>query len=227
MAEQKKSLKDYGLQILRSLLDNKSPESEKAAKDLKLEDLPEQQLRDEQIRLDIEERRMMDKLKKVDEQRRQLFDEAVKGGPSADRVAARKYSELNAEVKNIDSMLEIISKRRRIINGLVRIKERGLHLQSGVFEQIPLVQLIPEIEAATIQDEINDEKLNQVLGTIERNFNPDAKMSLSNEETAFMEAVKAAREASDQVAVDKAFDAIKKTSAQEGEKDFDTFEEEK
>lgn len=227
MAEQKKSLKDYGLQILRSLLDNKTPESEKAAKDLRLEDLPEQQLRDEQIRLDIEERRMMDKLKKVDEQRRQLFDEAVKGGPSADRVAARKYSELNAEVKNIDSMLEIISKRRRIINGLVRIKERGRHLQSGVFEQIPLVQLIPEIEAATIQDEINDEKLNQVLGTIERNFNPDSKMTLSNEETAFMEAVKAAREASDQSAVDKAFDAIKKTPAQEEDKDFDTFEEDK
>jgi hypothetical protein len=229
MADVKKSLKDYGMQVLRALLDGQSAsETEAIAKDLTLEDLPEETLRQEQIRLDIEERKLTDKLTKLDEQKRRLFDDAVKGGPSADRVAARKFGELKAEADNIDSRLEIISKRRRIINGLVRIKERGRHLKSGIFEQIPLVKLIPQIEEATVTGEIGEEELDQVLRTIEHNFQPSNKSSLSGEEEAFLQAVRTAREASDQRDIDKAFGTIKaKEGAPESRLDYDSLEEEK
>lgn len=240
MAEIKKTLKDYGMQVLRALLDSKSApaggagdggavEPPAGVANLTLEDLPEETLRQEQIRLDIEERKLTDKLAKLDEQKRRLFDDAVKGGPSSDKVAARKFGELRAEADNIDSMLEIISKRRRIINGLVRIKERGRHLKSGIFEQIPLVKLIPQIEEATVNGEVGEEELDRVLLTLEHNFQPSSKVSLSGEEEAFMKAVRAAREAADQSDVDKAFGTIKerRPESENGAADFENFEAEK
>ena len=169
MADIKKSLKDYGLQILRELLTGKSPE--KGAK-TSLDDLSLDDMRREKIRLDQEERKMLARLREVEGQKRNLFEEGVRNASEREqRVVARRIKELDVEAASMDRTLQAISKQTRIINGLLQVKERYRFMAesgvSGLLKDIDLQDLIIYIDKASVDGEFHLDKFDELIRALE------------------------------------------------------------
>jgi hypothetical protein len=92
MAAKKRTLVDYGLQVLRELLAEKPQDQAQdggiAPKVANLDDLKLDELRREKIRLEQEERKMLSDLRGIEDQKRKLFEEGVRN-PSEREQRAR------------------------------------------------------------------------------------------------------------------------------------------
>jgi len=169
MAEIKKTLRDYGLQVLTELLKGRQPE--KGAK-ASLDDLSLDDLRREKIRLDQEERKLLERLRNAEAQKRTLFEEGVrKASEREQRVIARKIKELDVEATSMDRTLDAISKQTRIINGLLQVKERYRFLQesgvSSLLKDIDLQELIIYIDKASVDGEFHLDKFDELINALE------------------------------------------------------------
>ena len=192
----KKSAFKYGLQILNSLLgDDKGKEKEKnPAAEPKLEDLKEEDLRQEIIRLEIEERKVIEKKNDSEKKKQDLFDEAVRN-PSKN-VAEINYSrskELEIEISNYNSLMGVISKRRQVINGLVQLKIRARMLQSPMFENTPLIALIPYIEKMAEKGSVDETMWDEVIKTLNQNLSFNTPMQDDPGKADYLRAVEEAR----------------------------------
>ena len=231
MADIKKSLKDYGLQILNELLSGKPPA--KGAK-AGLQDVSLDELRREKIRFDQEERKMLARLREVEEQKRKLFEEGVRNASEREqRVLARRIKEVDVEAGNMDRMLQAISKQMRIINGLIQVKERYRVLAesgiSGILKDIDLQDLIIYIDKASVDGEFHMDKFDEVIRALEE---ADASRTEYNEESDvldIMRAMQQAREAGDSPeALESHYEELSRTMDQAGkEKDLENPEEER
>jgi hypothetical protein len=171
MVDIKRSIKDYGLNILRELLNGKPQEKGVKAS---LDDLSLDDLRREKIRLDQEERKLLTRLQDVEKQKRNYFEEGVRSASVREQgVAARKIKELDVEANNMDRILNAISKQKRIINGLLQVKDRERVNQesslSGLLKNMDLQDLIMYIDRSSVDGEFNDDKLNELIHTLEGN----------------------------------------------------------
>ena len=123
MTDLKKSLKDYGLNILRELLGGKP--AEPGAKKASLDDISEQDLQQEKVRFDFEYRKMDTHMQTAEAQKRKLFEAAVHTKSERERlVLAREIKEKEEKSASIQRNLNVISKQRRMINALILLKER-------------------------------------------------------------------------------------------------------
>jgi hypothetical protein len=196
MADKKNPLKDFTIQFLRGLLgEEKPPEAPKAAPEPRFEDLKEEDLTREILRLEIEERKVRERLQEVEDKKAELFEETVHSpGEVVAEVNWRKTQELEAEAQNYQHVLEVISKRRRIINGLKQLKVRARMLQSPVFESAPLTALIPYIEKATESGELGETEMDAVINALESNYSPGKKKAAEDPaKAAWLRAVQEAR----------------------------------
>jgi hypothetical protein len=169
MADLRKSLKDYGLQILKELLTGKTPE--KGAK-ASLDDLSLDDLRREKVRLDQEERRYLGRVRELEKQKRIFFEEGVRSASEREqKVAARKIKELDVEATSMDRTLDAISKQTRIINGLLQVKERYRFTnESGVsslLKDIDLQDLIVYIDKSSVDGEFQSDKFEELIQALE------------------------------------------------------------
>jgi hypothetical protein len=135
MAEKKSTLVEFGINMIRDLLNStvKSQPVPAAAKELKLEDIPLDTLKMEKISLEQNEKKTLSRLREIEGRKRQLFSEGVQGNIS-DRertVLARKIKELDSEAAGLDTVLQALSKEMRVMNGLVQIKEQSLILSTS------------------------------------------------------------------------------------------------
>lgn len=199
MADIKKSLKDFGMQVLNELLSGKQPA--KGAK-ASLNDVTLDDLRREKIRFDQEERKMLARLREVEDQKRKLFEEGVKNASEREqRVIARRIKEMDVEAGNMDRMLESISKQTRIINGLIQVKERYRVLaESGIstlLKDIDLQDLIIYIDKASVDGEFHLDKFDELLNALEENDNISPAFKEDKDISEIMKAMQQAREASD------------------------------
>jgi hypothetical protein len=204
MTEKKKTILDWGLQLVRELLKEKpqaaGQNQEVAIKKAKLEDLSLDDLQREKIRMTQEERKMLARLKEVEKQKRVLFTEGV--GNDSDReqrVIARRIKELDVEANNMDRMLQVISKQMRVLNGLMQLKERSrMAAESGLsnlISNIDLQDLILYIDRASVDGEFNMDKFDQVLNALEE---ADALSPEYREDQDVMDIVKAMQDAREQ-----------------------------
>jgi hypothetical protein len=203
MAENRRSIKDYALQIVRELLREKPEEQPiEAARRVSLDDLQVDDLRKEKIRLEQEERKMLSRLKEVEKQKRQLFEEGVRNaGNTEQRVIARRIKELDVEAGNMDRMLQIISKQMRTINGLLMIKERArMASESGLtslLHGIDLQELIIYIDKASVDGEFHMDKFDELLRTLEEADAIRPEIREDQDVLEIMKAMQQAREAMD------------------------------
>ena len=199
MADIKKSIKDYGLQILSELLSSKP--TGKAAK-ASLDDLTLDDLRKEKIRFDQEERKMLARLREVEDQKRKLFEEGVHNASEREqRVIARRIKEVDVEAGNMDRMLQAMSKQMRIINGLIQVKERYRVLaESGIssmLKDIDLQDLIVYIDKASVDGEFHLDKFDELLRALEEFDSISPEYKEDQDVTEIMKAMQQAHEASD------------------------------
>jgi len=214
MADLKKSIKEYGLNILRELLNGKQPEP--AAKKTSLDDLSLDDLRREKIRFDQEERKMLARLREVEAEKKKLFEEGVRNSSEREqRVLARRIKEKDLEASNMDRMLQAISKQMRILNGLLQVKERYRVLsESGIstlLKDMDLQDLIRYIDKASVDGEFHVDKFDELLNALEESdaISPDYKED--KDVMDIMKAMQEAREAADSPeALDRQFEEMSK-----------------
>jgi len=171
MADKKRTIIDFGLDVLRALLTKEKPAE--TGKKVNLEDVKLDDLKREKVRLDQEERKMLAELRDVENQKRRLFEEGVRVASEREqRVIARRIKEIDLQAQNMDRMMQAVSKQMRIINGLIQIKDRArLSRESGIvslIQDIDLQDLILYIDKASVDGEFHMEKFDEILYTLEK-----------------------------------------------------------
>ena len=232
MADIVKGIKEYGLNILRELLNGKQPEP--TAKKATLNDLTEEDLLKEKAGFVYKQRQMDTRFQKVEEEKRKLFEAGAKTKSKRERlVIAREFKEKDVEADNIQRMLDVISKQKRIINGLLLVKERTRILSesgvSGILKDVDLQDLIVYIDKASIDGEFQESKINELLGVLEENYSNKPQSSKEDSDVLEIEkAMELASEAGDNPEVMEQFlDELKqKTQKEAAETDLEANDEE-
>jgi hypothetical protein len=233
MANITRTLKNYGMQVLRELLGPEpKPEAEEISRKANLDDLPLDDLKREKIRLEQEERKMLARLREAENQKRQLFSEGVqKASEREQRVIARRIKELDVEAQNMDRMLQIISKQMRTINGLIQLKERSrLAAESGMGEMlqgIDLQDLIIYIDKASVDGEFQMDKFNELLRVLEEAEAISPQYREDQDVLDIVSAMQQAREAADspEALEEKYAEFSRQMESKTREKELESFEE--
>lgn len=173
---EKRTLVDFGLNILRDLLNNtaKSQPASDTAKKLKLDEVPLETLKKEKISLEQEEKKTLSRLREIENRKRQLFSEGVQN-ISSDReqtVLARKIKELDVEAAGLDQVLHALSKQMRVIDGLVQIKERTMIFSSTnntILSKLNMDDILHYVNMASADGEFQINKFDDLLRTMEMN----------------------------------------------------------
>jgi hypothetical protein len=125
----------------------------------------------EKIRLDQAQAKIIQKVDKLEAGKKDLMEQGMKESSQRKQVIiARRIKELDTEGSHFDRQLQAISHHVRIIGGLIKFKdEMGIMSKESnrLVSQIPLEDLAAFVEKATVQDEFQQEKLNDVLATLE------------------------------------------------------------
>lgn len=235
MAEKKKSLVGYGMQVLRELLKvSAEPEAEvkpqptsATIEDIKLDDLKR-----EKVRLEQEERKMLAELRQIESQKRHLFEEGVRNSSEREqRVIARQIKGLDQKAQSLDHILQGLSKQAQIIEGLVQIKERArLMNESGiasVIGNIDLGDLIHYISNASVDGEFHMKKFDEILHTLGQADALSPQISEDSDVLDIVKQMQMAREAADSPeALEKHFsDMNREMAAKAREQDLEAKEE--
>lgn len=173
---ERKTIVDFGLNILRDLLNNtgKAQPTPEAAKKMKLEEIPLDALKKERTVLEQEEKKTLTRLRELEARKRQLFSEGVQANIS-DReqtVLARKIKELDSEVAGLDTALQVLSKQMRVITGLVQVKERSLMLSPSsntILSQLNMDDVLQYVNMASADGEFQINKFDDLLRAMEMN----------------------------------------------------------
>ncbi len=205
MAEKKKTLVDYGLQIIRELLKEKPQGDGQTAASVKpasLDDLKLDDLRREKIRLEQEERKMLSSLREVEAQKRKLFEEGVRNPSEREqRAIARRIKEIDVQAQSMDRMLQANSKQMRIINGLIQVKERSRVMAesgiSSILKDIDLQDLLIYIDKASVDGEFHLDKFDELLRTLEQADAISPQMREDDDVLEIVRQMQLAREAAD------------------------------
>ena len=136
-----------------------------------LDKVSRDELRVEKIRLDQAQAKIIQKVDKLEAGKKDLMEQGMKESSQRKQVIiARRIKELDTEGSHFDRQLQAISHHVRVIGGLIKFKdEMGIRSKESnrLVSQIPLEDLAAFVEKATVQDEFQQEKLNDVLATLE------------------------------------------------------------
>lgn len=195
----KKTLWDYGKSVIRELV--KEPEKAAGAKPARLEDIKVDDLKREKVRLELEERKTLNEVKELEAQKRKLVDDVVKNAGNREaKIIYRKITEIDSHAANLDRLLDSLSQQARLINGLIQVKDLArIQKESGIgaiLQDFDLQELVMFIDNAYIDGEFNQEKMNEMLGIMDRQGTERGKVE--DEGFAnFMSHVEAMREVMD------------------------------
>lgn len=155
------------------------------------------ELRREKVKLDQEERLLIQKVEDLDRKKQDLF---VKGKDEPSQrqqfIIARKIKELDAQAQHVDRTLQLFSKQIRIVNGLMQVKEnqKVLHKMGvgGLLNKMDMEQLQAYIEGATVDGQFYMEKFTSLLKGMEEQ---EGAMGGVEKEADVQEIVKAMQQA--------------------------------
>lgn len=134
-----------------------------------LDDIPLEELRREQVRLEQQEKKLLREISEYEDQKNALYAEgkAARGSVHRQRSIALKIKSVDDQVKMTDRKLRTISKQLQAANNFIYLKQSKRELeQSGLFgmiNQMDLEELDAWIERASIDGELNVTKLEEML----------------------------------------------------------------
>jgi hypothetical protein len=137
-----------------------------------IEDVGEDELRIERIRLEQEENKLIKRVEELESQKKQYF---VKGkdesSPRQQRIIAGRIKEVDVQARNFDKTLQLLSQQKRVIIGFLSIKENQRQLTelglSSVISKLDLADLRAYVERATVNGDFQIEKLRDILNALE------------------------------------------------------------
>ena len=140
---------------------------------LKRKELSLDQVKREEIRLNIKENQTLAKLEKLEKEREDIFARGMKmKSPAHRRQLARLYEMRSGGVKTLERELQLISKELTTISALRLALERQQNSREGVskiLRQVDEAQLMTYLEDDKISQEMYLEKLNGVLSVVTDN----------------------------------------------------------
>lgn len=193
-----------------------------------IEDLNTDDLMRERIRLEQEEKKLLQAVEKLERDKRALFEQATQE-PSVrkQKIMARKIKELEVKAQNVDRNLRVVSQQLRIINGFVQVKEnKRIWEQSGLWAHISQMDL-SELEAyvgdALIEGSFNTEKFGDIIGTLEGSRGLAADMDEDPDVLDILKEIQGAAVAreTDPTAVDERFEQMEERLRQRQEEPFE------
>jgi hypothetical protein len=136
-----------------------------------LDKVTRDELRVEKIRLDQGQAKYIQRVDSLEREKKDLLQKGMNEPAQRKQVIiARKIKELDSQGKHYDRQLQAISHQARVVNGLLMIKdELGVMAKesSSLISKLSLDDLAGYVEKATIQGEFQQERLKEVLTTLE------------------------------------------------------------
>jgi hypothetical protein len=137
-----------------------------------LDDIQDEDLKREKIRLDREEDRMVRQVEQLEAQKKQLFMKGKDETSERQRmIIARKIKELDVQARNTDRQMQFIARQLRVVNGFIQLKDNQRTLREAGLMQIlgkmDLEQLQAFVERASIDGVFQMDKFQSILETIE------------------------------------------------------------
>lgn len=158
---------------LSELFGKKGPAQETNESSIpRLDDLSSDDLARERIRLEQEEKKLLQGVGQIEAEKRAVFEQATQeSSVRKQRIMARKIKELDTKAKNVDRNLRVVSQQLRIINGFIQVKEnKRIWEQSGLWSKISQMDL-SDLEAyvtdAMIEGSFNTDKFGNIIRTLE------------------------------------------------------------
>jgi len=140
---------------------------------LKRKELSLDQVKREEIRLNIKENQTLAKLEKLEKEREDIFARGLKmKSPAHRRQLARLYEMRSSGVKTLERELQLISKELTTMSALRLAFERQQSSREGVskiLRQVDEAQLMTYLEDDKVTQEMYLEKLNNVLSAVTDN----------------------------------------------------------
>jgi hypothetical protein len=231
MADKKSSIVDFGINLLRDLLNStaKSQPVPEAVKKVKLEEVPLDTLKMEKIQLEQHEKKTLSRLREIEGRKRQLFSEGVQGQSSEREqlVLARKIKEMDGEAAGLDQVLQALSKQMRVVNGLVQIKERSLILSSTsqtILSQLNMDDVLRYVNLSSADGEFQMTKFDDLLRAMDMNAAIAPEFSEEKDVLDIVNAMKRAREAGEQSdAIDTELKTLSEKKAQKSDTEAGEF----
>ena len=170
MVDIKKSIKDLGIQVLRDLLGSAPAAAAGTAAAKKevttIDDISLDDLRKEKIRYEMEQKRIFEQVEGVEKQKNDLFLRGTQTKSTRERrMLANQVKEKDEEAAHLDNMLEFISKRKRIINGLIRVKSQS-NGETDILKNMDLKKLVDSIAEKTVDGEMDDERFKELWSVL-------------------------------------------------------------
>ena len=158
-----------------------------------LDDVSEDELRREQVRLEQQEKKFAKEIDDLEEQKKKLFADGQRAAGSVhrQRSIAQRIVGVDRQVKLTDRKLRAISKQLQAINNFLYLKQSRRELEgSGLFSIInsmDLEDLDGWIESASIDGELNMKRLEDMLVRVNSSMDLAEPITDDNEISAIME----------------------------------------
>ena len=157
--------------ILNALNNFKSKVLHLAGRKKTLNSISMDELSEQRVLLDRKEEEQLQRIEKLEQQKDALFDQAKKEkDPRRQERAAAKIASGVREIKQLDVELVRLRKELRLVTGLEHVKRksgRAVGAYSQVVAGMSVSELSGLIDQATIDDQLNQEKLDDLLGTMD------------------------------------------------------------
>lgn len=143
-----------------------------------LQQLDTDSLRKERIRLDNEERRLNKLMTNSQRKRNQTLGEyhtcRENGENHQAKLVARRLKNVDDELRGLDLRHDALNKQQRMTNGLMVLKENENFITriagSSQLNNMNIVELQTWVEQATEKGELTMDRLEQMIGTMDSNF---------------------------------------------------------
>ena len=158
-----------------------------------LDDISEDELRRERVRLEQQEKKFVKEIDELEDQKKKLFNEGQQSAGSVhkQRSIAQRIVGVDRQVKLTDRKLRAISKQLQAVNNFLHLKQSRRELEgSGLFSMInsmDLEELDTWIEGASIDGELNMNRLEDMLRRVNSSMDLAEPIADDSEIAAIME----------------------------------------
>jgi len=162
----------------------------------KFRSITHDEIRKERLRLEQTEIKLVEEIEAIETEKRQRFARgAAESSQRMQLIEARKFKELDAQAKQKDTQLALISKQIRVVSGLGVLKEKETILSdmgvSSVVGDMDLESLAKYVDSATVNGELQITRLGEILNVLE---SPDGSTSLGEDDEEVLSVLAAMQE---------------------------------
>ena len=137
-----------------------------------LDGLSAEDIRRERIKFEQTEAKITREIEELEKQKDALFAKGVKSGSERQKLqCARKIKEVEGQIQARDQQLSLISRNLRVLHGVEQLKNNERVLRDlgmeGLVKKMDLAELQRYVEEAMVEGELQMDRFNEILTTLD------------------------------------------------------------